>query len=325
MKIKNSFASLKLSPMVKAVTWVLIPLAAVLRFVQVKLLVDPATGFYTHGSPLTWIVNLLLIGGAVGCAVYCYLSKESAELRPLPYKNIGMFVLSLIFGIILLLNSIKCLDGFANASAGYGFRSFKELMSTGALPLLFQSVFALLSGIYFIFVAVSYKKGSLLAAKHRFLALAPTAWIAARLLHMFVRKISFMKVSDLFFELIACCCMILFFLAFAQVVSGVYSTGMSWRLIGFGLPAALLMLALQLPRFVFMFIDGGSYLNENHTFSITDLFFGILVCALCFVMLRTPADAEEAPKAEEETPKTEKEPEPEPSPYDDIAPINFGE
>lgn len=322
MKLKNSLAALKLPLLVKCVSCVLLPLAAVLRFLQVWFVVDPATGFYKGASPLTWAVNVLLVGGAVAIAVFCYLSKDAETLQPLPYKNVGLFVLSLLFGIILLLNALKSFSGFSTAAAGYSMRAFKELMSSGALPLLFQSVFALLSGIYFIFVAVSYKKGSLTAAKHRFLALAPTAWVAARLLHLFVRKIAFTRVSDLFFELLAGVCMILFFLAFAQTASGIYSTGMSWRLVGFGLPAALLTLAVQLPRLVLTFIEDGAHLNENHLFSLTDLIFGVFALVLCFVLLRAPLEEAEVPTEKEPAPEApEKE---ETQSFDDIPPIGFG-
>ncbi len=321
MKLKNNVAALKLSPLVKIVSWALLPLAAVLRFLQVNTVVDASTGFYIQSSPLTWAVNVLLIGGALAVMIYSYLSKDAEALQPLPYRNIGLFVLSLLFGVLLLLNAVKSLDGFSSAIAGLGVRSVKEMMSSGALPLLFQAVFALLSGVYFIFVAVSYKKGSLLASRHRFLALAPTAWIASRLLHMFVRKIAFTRVSDLFFELLACVCMILFFLAFAQTASGVYSTGMSWRLVGFGLPAGLLMLALQLPRLVFVIMGSGSHINENHPFSPTDVFFGLFALALCLVLLRAPL---EEPAVPEKKAAPQQKAAPEESTYDKIPPVSYG-
>ena len=325
MKVKNSLAALKLSPLVKLASFVLLPLAAVLRFVQVYTLVDASTGFYTKSSPLTWAVNVLMIGGAAAIAVCCYLSKDAESLQPLPYKNTGMFVLALLFGVVLLLNTATCLSGLSSAVAGLGFRTVKELMSSGALPLLFQSFFALLSGIYFIFVAVSYKKGNLFAAKHRFLALAPTAWIAARLLHLFVRKIAFTRVSDLFFELLACVCMILFFLAFAQTASGIYSTGMSWRLVGFGLPAAVLTIAVQLPRFVLLFIDSGSHINENHPFSLADICFGVFALALCFVLLRKPAGEQPLPVSEEkETPAPDHKAAEESPSFENIPPVSYG-
>ncbi len=319
MKLKNNVASLKLLPLAVCVSCVLVPLAAVLRFVQVYTLIDPATGFYTRSSPLTWIVNLLLLGGACCAALYCYFSKDTQALQPLEQKNVGLFVLALLYAVSLLINGLESFTGFSSAAAGYGLHSAKELMSTGALPLLFQGVFALLSGVYFIFVALSYKKGSALASKRRLLALAPTAWVAARLLHLFVRKISFMRVSDLFFELTACVFMILFFLAFAQTASGVYSTGMSWRLAGFGLAGALVTLGVQLPRFVLSFLEDGRFINENHPFLFSDLCFGFFAIALCFVMLRS-LKAEKEPKAE----ATTEAPAAAASPFDDIEPINFG-
>ena len=319
MKLKNNVAALKLLPLFVCVSCVLVPVAAVLRFFQVRSLIDASTGFYIQSSPLTWVVNILLLGGACCVALYCFLSKDAASLQPLGAKNTGLFILVLLYAVSLLINSFESFAGFSTTSAGYGLHSAKELMSTGALPLLFQGIFALLSGVYFVFVAISYLKGSTLAAKRRLLALAPTAWIAARLLHLFVRKISFVRVSDLFFEMTACVFMILFFLAFAQTASGVYSTGMSWRLAGFGLAAALVNLGVQLSRFVLSFLENGRFINENHPFSFSDLCFGLFAIALCFQMLRA-AKAGEVTANEEEGDA----PAQDASPFDDIDPINFG-
>ena len=288
MKLKNNVAALKLLPLFVCVSCVLVPVAAVLRFFQVRTLIDASTGFYIQSSPLTWIVNILLLGGACCVALYCFLSKDAASLQPLGSKNTGLFILVLLYAVSLLINSFESFAGFSTTSAGYGLHSAKELMSTGALPLLFQGIFALLSGVYFVFVAISYLKGSTLAAKRRLLALAPTAWIAARLLHLFVRKISFVRVSDLFFEMTACVFMILFFLAFAQTASGVY-------------------------------MENGRFINENHPFSFSDLCFGLFAIALCFQMLRAPKAGEVTANEEEgDAPAQDA------SPFDDIEPINFG-
>ena len=314
MKLKHSLSALKLSPLVKVIFPVLALASAALRFLQVKTVMDPSTGFYTQSSPLTWAVNILMLGGACLMILWCYLSEQTESLQTMPYKSTPVFAATLVFSLVLLARAALCFADFSKAVSGYGLRSAKELMSTGALPLLFQSVFALLSAVYFIFVAVSYLKGTSLAAKHRLLALAPTAWIAARMLHLFVRKISFMKVSDLFFELMACMCMILFFLAFAQVTSGVYSTGMAWRLVGFGLPAALLTIGVQLPRLVLTFLENGRFLNENHRFIGTDLCFGIVVFGLSLLLLHAP----KVPQSEKTAVKAQ------PSPLDDISPVSFG-
>ena len=122
----------------------------------------------------------------------------------------------------------------------------------------------------------------------------PVGWISCRLLHLFVSKISFMRVSDLFLELLMCAFMVLFFMALAQVSSNVYSTESRWRLAGFGLPAALISAVISVSRLVFK----ETYINENHPFNIVDLAFSVFAVMLVVLLMKDGGAAAEKEEKE---------------------------
>lgn len=286
MKIKESNPKIKFFNLflVSAVSTVLL---TVLRCVQIKTAIDASTGFYTKKGFLVVLFYVLLFGVCATVAVLSFLSKESQSVEISKIKSTPLFAVSLIFALTVFFDGAS---SFVQSVLGasetqYVASAFKSLMLSGSLPLFLQSVFALLSGIFFIELAVSFKKGDGTASKHKVAALMPVAWIGCRLLHLFVRKISFMRVSDLFLELSMCALMVLFYMALAQVSSGVYSDESRWRIVGFGLPSMIFAFVISVSRLIFTLVDKSTYINENHPFNISDLVFAtfalFLVLALC--------------------------------------------
>lgn len=258
----------------------------VLRCVQVATLLDAETGFYKQSSIITVLFYLVLFGS---CLVFCmlsFLSSQSASLQTSTIKSKPLCAASAVFGIAMLFN---CLTSFSQSLSAVGSAgivegsAFKVMMSTGELPKALQAAFALLSAVYFFILAASFKNGSEKARGHKLIALAPIGWVAFRLIFRFVSKISFLRVSDLFLELSMLAFMILFFMAFAQVNSGVYSEGFGWRIPAFGFSAALIAVSANLPRLIFTVIDVEKYINSNYTFSFTDIMFCV------FAVLLVPA------------------------------------
>ena len=173
--------------------------------------------------------------------------------------------------------------------------SAKTLMTSGTLPVGMQSFFALLSAIYFVVMAIDFFKGTHNASKLKILAIMPVGWSAMRMIHRFIRQISYIEVSDLFLELVMIAFMIMFFMALAQINSGVYSDGFTWRLTGFGLPAAVIAFMLSVPRLMLTFVNSSAYINSNHTFKLCDLAF---VC-FAFVLVLSLVNKENNSNAAE--------------------------
>ena len=261
----------------------------VIRFVQVAVGIDASTGFFKVSSPLHGLFYALVVVCGAALAVYSFFSKPAGELQTIGYRSIPMVIMAALMVVAFAL------DGFESLYAVRELRGvgldFRSRMSSGELPLMRQGVFALFSAPYFAALGHSYRTGSMAAAKWRIPALAPICWAGFRMVHHFVRKISFTKVSDLFFELLMLGGMMLFFMAFASVTSSIYSEGTGWRLCGFGLPAALIAGMLSLPRMVFTLVDKSTYINSNHPLHPTDCLFFCFVLLLCITSLRSRQSA----------------------------------
>ena len=292
---KNSKETLTIEKALLAFALIFLVLTAV-RFVQVATGIDASSGFFKSGSPLHGLFYALVIVCCAALALYSYFSKPAGELQTVGFRSVPMTVMAALLVVAFAL------DGFESLQAVRALRvvggDFRTRMSSGELPLLLQGVFALLSAPYFAALGHSYRTGSAHAAKWRIPALFPICWAAFRMVHHFVRKISFTKVSDLFFELLMLGGMMLFFMAFASVTSGIYSDGTNWRLCGFGLPAALIAGMLSLPRMVFTLVDKAAYINENHPLHPVDCLFFCFVLLLCVTSLRRKLTAaKDAPAA----------------------------
>ena len=291
--IKNSKESLSLTKLLAVFLPIFLCVFAI-RIAQVARLIDASTGFFKAQSPWHGLFYAFVILCGVFMMVYCFLSKPAGNLQTIGFRSIPLCVMAALLVVAFAL------DGWESLQAVRELRvvgaDFRTRMSSGELPLMLRGVFALFSAPYFAALGYSYRTGSDAAAKWRIPALAPICWAAFRMVHHFVRKISFTKVSDLFFELLMLACMMLFFMAFASVTSGIYSDGTSWRIPGFGLPAALIAGMLSLTRMIFTLIDKTAYINENHPLNPVDCLFFCFVLLLCLTLALKPQSA--SPKEE---------------------------
>lgn len=280
MKIKNSNNSLKLGITVP-VAFVCVIVFSVLRAVQMAAFIDSETGFFEGGSAFNVLFYILLAVCCLFFAVVSFLSSDGKKVDLVCLKDKNAAAASIIFAVGLLYD---WLDSFFESSAIFGgitevaylkrSEAFKLLMSSGALPYALQSVFALLAAIYVFILAKSFLKGTPSAHKHRLLAITPIAWAGFKMITRFVKQISYIKVSDLFLELIMLAFMMMFFVALSQVVSGVYCDDSRWRITAFGFSGAVIALSLNIPRLIFTFISG-ELINKEYPFSIGDAFFGV--------------------------------------------------
>lgn len=289
MKIKNnselSMKPVYISFIVSAV------LCVIIRALQTAKFIDPETGFADGGGALTIILYGVIAVFTVLSLIMSFLSKESTDIHCVGTKS---FLLGCVAAFFSLTLSYDCLYSlfscFESLTSSTSLSGVKGLMSTGSLPLAVQSFFAFFSSFYISFLASGFFKGNENASKHKLLALAPVGWASFRLIHRFIRQISYIEVSDLFLELIMLGLAVMFFVALAQVNSGVYSDGFSWRISGFGLPAALIALTVSLTRLVFSFVSGGSFINPQHRFNIADFAFSLFVIAMLFVLRKQECD-----------------------------------
>ncbi|MBQ7117404.1 MAG: hypothetical protein IJN88_04265 [Clostridia bacterium] len=258
----------------------------IIRTVQVFSFIDRETGFYTGGSVLKVALYGVIALSGVFFAVTTFLSKETAEVA-LQFKKDGLLsALACILSLSFIYDSLASFMGAFDSlgSSTYGVSAFQSMMLSGTIPQFLQSIFAVFSAVYFLSFAKGTIKGTDSASKHKILAVAPVGWAGFRLVYRFVEQISYVRVSELLLELILLALLVMLFMAFAQVNSGVYLKNARWRIIGLGLPAAMISLTLNVPRLVFVLTKGADYLYSDYPFRVSDfvlaLFFAVLAAKL---------------------------------------------
>ena len=266
--------------------------AVVLRTLQMTRYIDPATGFYTGGNAVIFILYAILTASALIFCGISFLSKDCAKLSFYNTKNKAIGFAGVLMGLAFLYDSADSLFGGLSSLGQVSSSNYTAFMTSGTIPTAIQSFFAFFSAIFLFILAKDQFKGTSSASKRKFLATMPVWWAGARLISRFIRQISFVEVSDLLLELLMIGAMLFVFMSMAQVVTGVYSDGFRWRIFGLGYTASLLALATSLPRLILSFVDGGAYINAQHPFYVCDLVFAIF--AVTVILCHKPQSIEPA-------------------------------
>ncbi len=265
----------------------------VLRAIQMAKYIDVETGFYTGGQALKFVLYAVI---AVSALIFCgvsYLSRDCAGLSFYNNENKTAGVVCAMMALAFVFDSITSFGNSFDSLGQSVSGNYTSLMSSGAVPSMLQGFFGIFSAVFFLILSKDMLKGKAAASNRKFLATMPVWWAGARLIHRFLRQISFVEVSDLFLELLMIGAMLIFFMALAQVVSGVYSDGARWRIFGLGYTASLIALTLSVPRLVFSIVGGGAFINPDHPFFLCDLVFALFAVTVILCYKPQQAEAEE--------------------------------
>jgi len=172
---------------------------------------------------------------------------------------------------------------------------------SGAMAALFEAVFGALSALFFVSLAIINLRPQKQSYINRFLALMPVLWVIARVLRRFSRTIAYLRVSDLFITIIALVLLMIFLLAFAQLLSGVNSAGKEWRLLAAGIPAAALLLLAFVPRLVAYQFIGGLVPSQDAVIEWADPAMALFICVFLYGRLQSRPTAAAPPEAKVET------------------------
>lgn len=267
-----------------------------LRAVQMFSCIDRETGFYTGGAFIKVVLYAIVIAACVLFAVTAYLSSETRKVSLFLKKDRLIVLVSVLLSAGFVFDSLSSLYGALDSqgASSYGVSVFQSMMLSGTIPQFFQSIFAVLSAVYFIIFAKGVIKESNNASKHKLLAVAPVGWAGFRLIFRFVEQISYVRVSELLFELVYLAFAVMFFMAFAQVASGVYVKNVRWRIIGLGLPAALIALMLNVPRLIFALTVGADALYAKYPFRVSDFILSVFIAVIAVKLIRNENEPFEA-------------------------------
>lgn len=277
-------------------------IALPLRTVQFFTVLESGTGFFSSVD-----LSVYLLYAVIAAAIIALLITGLSKRKKLDYsleeiKRPGLGILSITAAIGIAMDAVNCLSQVANDYDGFISYDMTGRGTVDSEKFVFtaQAVFAIISAVYFLISGAGLYTGKNLSSKLRLLSLSPVLWSVFRLIYRFTRTISYLRVSDLTFEMVMLMFMILFFMASAQVNSRINSQNIEWKSAAYGLSAALLALICFVPRFI-VTISGNSHLLYSYS--------GVEYCdiALALFILATVLTriTDSAPREEKQTENTE--------------------
>lgn len=233
-----------------------------LRVFQYLTIIEPGTGFY---DKIDFSVILMYVLLAVFCGslfFFALSNKKTTLYIKAASKKPVLGIISFFVAFTLIIDAFTQSRNYSNLAPSPVNGATSGMMQSGALPMLFESLFAVLAALFFVMIGINFIKAKSDGSKYKLLAITPLAWSICRILHRFMRTISFIKVSDLFFELFMLVLLMLFFVTFAQLTARVNYAGTDWKLYAYGLPAALFCLLCFVPRIVMLIAGKGELLAD---------------------------------------------------------------
>lgn len=276
----NTANSKSVNPFVLFIVFIACVIVALpMRVFQMMVNVEPSTGFWisrTHFS-----VFVLYAVAAVGVILPIVLSlvfkSGLGKIEAVPQKKTLGGVLSFLVTVGMLIDAVMRYMSFSDLffdyqynGAGEGVSMMNYLSKSGAIAMGLEAFFAVVSAIFFIMLGIAWLTGKD-PSEYKLLAIMPVFWAIFRIMHRYMRKIAFLNISELFFELMMIVFLMMFFMAFAQVTAKVNGKGLEWKLYAYGLPAALFCLVCFVPRIVVALLGRADLIADGSDIEIIDL------------------------------------------------------
>lgn len=278
-------------------------LALPLRIYQyVAGVLEPGTGFFTENDWSIYALYAVIIAAIAALVVIGLVKKKSLDFSYEANKNplVGIFSALSAAGLIIDVFTHLPVLGASDPSL-YADTTPAGLPSYGIL--LAQIIVSLVAALFFVILAIGALTGKTSGAEYRILSLAPVFWNILRMVGRFMRTISYVRVSELLFEMVMLMFMIMFFMAFAQCNSKVNENDCKWKVAAYGLPAALMALLCSVPRIIISLTGGADLIYSQSVVELADLGIALFIIALVLTKVITKSEELQAAseEAEEET------------------------
>lgn len=272
--IMKSFSTLK---KVKYISAALLLLAFILRIIQLSVLFDFETGFFTnHSSPLVFIFYFLTVAGALGLFISEFAAKDINDRFGMKDSdrvrtNRLTGITQIILGALIIFASKPGVSAIIEARKAAG--SSVKLISAqlGGTIFLLIPVFGILSSIAIILHAVCALTVNHFEEKIPVISLFPVFWSLFNVIGCFTITASYIKQSELFVEIFAFVFGMIAFLGFGRAVCniGLSESGK------FFIPSAFLSSVFSLMAFTYGCFSGE--IKEHLVFFGLFLYFISLV------------------------------------------------
>lgn len=243
--------------------------AVPLRTYQLLFITEYDTGFYKTVDWSIYAVYGLSAAAILVSSVLVNLAKNVPSSKDeIRKKNNFLAVFSVLFALGTMVDAV------------FSFSSlFIDGLGENAVPVLVEAIFGVLAAIYIMLFGISHFDGRTTYSQYKFLALTPLVWTIGRIIIRFMKKIAYVNVADLMLEIFMLAAMMIFFLAFARISSGLANEKSMRTLFASGYVCIFFCALANIPRFVIMITGNAKYLPNEYPLSICDLTFAIFVAS----------------------------------------------
>lgn len=301
LKIKYSLGSINIKTLQKLFL-ILTAFTIVFRTIQRLFFIDFETGFYKSNANLSLGFSFFLI--AV-CAIFIVLSFLSSDTKGLSLHCVNskpLFLCCIIMAVFMGADAISALVSFFESMAeesGQVTNGVLVSFASNEAICFLRTLFAVLSLIYFARLALKVNSDTKTDSKFTVIPLFSILWAATKLFPLFKTQISYVRVSDLFMEIVLYVFAVMFFYALMLNVSLIGYKGNCWKISAYGFSLAFLSFSISIPKLICVVVDKSKYINSDYPLSLTSFFIGVF--ALVLVL-----SASESERIDEEIPKDEK-------------------
>ena len=278
-------------------------LALPLRIYQyVGKVLEPVTGFFAENNWSIYALYSILVLAVAAIMILGFSKRKKLDYSYETVRRPAFGALSGLVAAGMIIDVFTCMNAISLPLGGAIGTPSPE--TTSSYLMVGQVALSFLSAIYFVILCLSSLIGKASGSQFRILSLAPVLWSMLRMILRFTRTISYVRVSELLFEMVMLVFMIMFFMAFAQCNSKVNEDDCKWKLAAYGLPAALMALVTFVPRLILSLVGSADIIYSQSALEFSDFAVALFIIATVFTRV-TLKDESENVLTEETSSETE--------------------
>lgn len=280
------------------------------RLYQLLNIIEQDTGFYKAVDRSVYVMYILAALALLASYGVSVLAKNIPASKSPYRKNKFLAVTSIVLGVGIVLDVVSAVSDFiikARSFVSAGI-SFLGTADQGQIPILCEAVLGVFAAIYLLVFGISYIDGRTTYSQYKFLAITPFFWSIARLVTRLISKIAYVNVSDLMLEIFGIAFMMIFFMSFARISSGLSNKKAMRSVFASGAVGAFLLGTANVPRALMLISGNSGKITAGYPLSLCDLAFVFFAAAYIINAYKCAKENDSAELAEEaETVQTDME------------------
>lgn len=272
------------------------------RLYQLLTIIEQDTGFYKAVDRSVYVMYALAAAAVIASYGIAVLAKNIPASKSPYRRNKFLALTSILLGVGIVLDVVSAASTFIIKARNFMSAGISILGTAdqGQIPILFEAVLGIFAAIYLLVFGISYIDGRTTYSQYKFLAITPFFWSISRLVGRLISKIAYVNVSDLMLEIFGIAFMMIFFMSFARISSGLSNKKAMRSVFASGAVSAFLLGTANIPRLLMLVSGNGNKITSGYGLSFCDLVFVFFAVAYIINAYKCAKENDSKELAEEE-------------------------